>query len=84
MTTGRLRRIQPCSRAFAIGWLTVAAVAAVVVPVVIGASTPVITLVWLAIPALVLRRTGTPAALGLVRVPVGEFIRVAVSGRPSP
>jgi hypothetical protein len=35
-----------------------------------------VTLVWC--DALVLRHTGTPAALGLVRVPVGEFVRVTI------
>ncbi len=71
--------VQPSSQALAIGWLGAAAVAAVAVPLLIGASLPVLTLVWLAIGALVLRRTGTPAALGLVRVPGREFARVTVA-----
>ncbi len=69
---------RPLSKASTIGWLVAAAVAAVVVPVVIGASLPVLTLILLGIAALVLRRTGTPAALGLVRVPVGEFVQITV------
>jgi membrane protease YdiL (CAAX protease family) len=50
-----------------------------VVSLVIGASVPVLTLVWLAIAAGVLWRTGTPSALGLVRVPRREFARVTVA-----
>jgi membrane protease YdiL (CAAX protease family) len=70
--------VQPLSKALTIGWLAAAAVAAVVVPVAIGASLPVLTLVWLAIAALVLHRTRTPAGLGLVQVPIGEFIRITL------
>lgn len=70
---------KPSSRALTIGWLTAAAVAAVVVPLAIGASVPVLTFVWLMIAALVLRRAGTPSALGLVRIPGGEFARVTVA-----
>lgn len=62
-----------------IGWLTAAAIAAVVVPLVIGASLPVLTLVWLVIAAVVLRRTGNPSAVGLVHVPAREFSRVTIA-----
>ncbi len=69
----------PWSRALTIGWLAAAAVAAISVPLVIGAALPALTLVWLAIAAIVLWRTGTPSALGLVRVERGELISVTVA-----
>lgn len=64
------------STAFAAGWLAAAAVAAVVVPIAIGAALPVLTFVWLAVAAVALRRRGTPSVLGLVRPPRGELVRV--------
>lgn len=69
----------PSSQALAIGWLAAAAVAAVVVPLVIGAALPVLALVWLVIAALVLGRAGTPSAIGLVRVPGCELAWVTVA-----
>lgn len=70
---------RPSSQAVTIGWLSAAAVAAFVVPLVIGATLPVLTFVWLVIAVIVLRRAGTPSALGLVRVPGGELLWVTVA-----
>ena len=70
---------QASAHAVTIGWLAAAAVAAVVVPLVIGAALPVLTFVWLVIAAVVLRRTGTPSSLGLVQVPGREFVQVTVA-----
>jgi membrane protease YdiL (CAAX protease family) len=67
------------SQGVTIGWLTAAAITAVMVPPMIGASLPVLTLVWLVIAAVVLRRTRTPSALGLVHVPGCEFSRVTIA-----
>lgn len=71
--------VQPSSQVLATVWLAAAAVASVVVSLALGATLPVLTFVWLAIAALVLRRTGTPSALGLVRVPSREFARVTAA-----
>ena len=66
------------SRSLTFAWLAAAAIAAVVVPILIGATWPVLTFVWLAIAAVVVRRSGTPSSLGLVRIPGRRFIRVTV------
>ena len=69
---------EPMPGLLATAWLAAASVAALVVPLVIGATLPVLTIVWLFIGAVVLRRTRSTAALGLVRVPGRELARVTV------
>jgi membrane protease YdiL (CAAX protease family) len=67
---------QPPSLVLVTAWLLAATVAAGVVPVVIGASLPLLTFVWLAIAAVVLRRRRSAAALGLARPPRHELAQV--------
>ncbi len=69
---------EPLPRVLAAAWLALAAVAALVVPIALGASLPVLTFVWLLLGSVVLRRTRSTAALGLVRVPRRELLRVTV------
>jgi membrane protease YdiL (CAAX protease family) len=68
----------PIARSIASAWLAGAALAAIVVPVAVGAAIPVLTLVLLLVASLVLRRGGSAAVLGLVRIPRTEMARVTI------
>lgn len=72
-------RLRPLPLGVAIGWLVAATVAAIAAPILIGASLPVFTLLWLAIAAVALRRHRKSSSLGLATPPHGEFVRVTAT-----